>query len=130
VGAVAIDARGNVAAATSTGGTKGKLPGRVGDSPLIGCGGYADNRSAAVSATGQGEALMTMVISKQVADLVGSGLSAQEACRTAIALLVERTGGQGGVIAIDNQGRIGFARNTAAMPVAFVTGPGEIFLDQ
>lgn len=122
VGAVAIDTMGNVASATSTGGTKGKHPGRVGDSPLVGSGGYADNWSAAVSATGQGEALMRIVISKTVCDLVGSGLSAQGACNAAIHMLEERTQGHGGLIAVDIRGGIGIAFNTGGMPHAYAFG--------
>jgi len=119
VGAVALDADGNLAAATSTGGTRYKQPGRVGDSPLVGSGGYADNWTAAVSATGHGEALMRIVISKQVCDFVGSGLSAQAACEAAIKLLAERTNGRGGLIAIDARGQVGMARNTNGMPYAY-----------
>lgn len=119
VGAVALDANGNLAAATSTGGTRHKRPGRVGDSPLVGCGAYADNWTAGVSATGYGEALMRVVISKRVCDLVGTGLSAAAACAAAIRLLEERTGGDGGLIAIDARGQVGWARNTEAMPYAY-----------
>ena len=119
VGAVAIDSDGNVAAATSTGGTANKRPGRVGDSPLVGSGAYADNWTAGVSATGYGEALMRVVISKRVCDLVGTGLSAAAACAAAIRLLEERTGGDGGLIAIDARGQVGWARNTEAMPYAY-----------
>lgn len=125
VGAVARDGDGNLAAATSTGGTRNKLPGRVGDSPLVGSGGYADNRTAAVSATGYGEALMKIVIGKQTCDYVGTGLSAQAACEAAICLLEERLKGQGGLIAIDWQGRVGYAYNTTAMPHAYAIG-GEV----
>lgn len=119
VGAVAVDKAGNLAAATSTGGTKDKHPGRVGDSPQIGSGAYADNMAAAVSATGRGEDLMKIVISKQASDFVLAGLSAQQACAAAIKLLARRTGGTGGLIAVDNHGRIGVAYNTAAMPYAY-----------
>ena len=122
VGAVAIDMAGNVAAATSTGGTRNKMPGRVGDSPLVGSGGYADNMGAAVSATGEGESIMKMVLSKRVCDLVSDGLSAQAACEAAIRLLEERVGGECGLIAVDAQGNVGVARNTRAMPYAFVVG--------
>jgi beta-aspartyl-peptidase (threonine type) len=122
VGAVAIDVNGNVASATSTGGTRQKMPGRVGDSPLVGSGGYADNWTAAVGATGQGEAIMKVVLSKRVCDLVGDGLSAQAACEAAIRLLEERVGGECGLIAIDAQGQVGVARNTRAMPFAYVIG--------
>ncbi len=119
VGAVAIDSSGNVAVATSTGGTRHKLPGRVGDSPLVGSGGYADNWTAAVGATGHGEALMKIIISKRVCDLVGDGLSAQAACDAAIQMLAERVQGTGGLIAVDARGQVGVARNTNAMPYAY-----------
>jgi beta-aspartyl-peptidase (threonine type) len=126
VGAVALDEDGNLAAATSTGGTRNKLPGRVGDSPLVGSGGYADNRTAAVSATGYGEALMKIVIGKQTCDYVSSGLSAQAACETAIRLLEERLKGHGGLIAVDWRGRVGYAYNTTAMPHAFALGDESV----
>ncbi len=126
VGAVALDAHGNLAAATSTGGTPNKRPGRVGDSPLVGCGAYADNWTAGVSATGYGEALMRVVISKRVCDLVGTGLSAAAACNAAIRLLEERTGGEGGLIAVDARGQVGWAYNTTAMPYAYATGDGPV----
>ncbi len=126
VGAVALDADGNLAAATSTGGTFNKHPGRVGDSPLVGCGAYADNRSGAVSATGEGEALMKVVISKLVCDLIAQGMNAQEATQTAIRILSERTSGEGGVIALDRLGRVGIAHNTSYIAHAYVTSSGEI----
>ncbi|GIK58966.1 MAG: peptidase T [Chloroflexota bacterium] len=126
VGAVALDANGNLAAATSTGGTRYKMPGRVGDSPLVGAGGYADNRTAAVSATGHGESLMKVLTSKQVCDLVAMGFSAQLAGETAVRLLTERTGGEGGLIAIDYLGQLGVAFNTTAMPYAQAVGEGEV----
>jgi beta-aspartyl-peptidase (threonine type) len=127
VGAVAMDAEGNLASATSTGGTRNKMPGRVGDSPLVGSGGYADNWSAAVGATGQGESIMKVVLSKRVCDLVSDGLLAQAACEAAIRLLEERVGGECGLIAVDAQGNVGVARNTTAMPYAFVVGiDGEL----
>lgn len=119
VGAVALDENGNLAAATSTGGTANKRPGRVGDSPLVGSGAYADNWTAAVSATGYGEALMRVVISKQTCDFVGLGLSAQAACESAIRVLEERTGGEGGLIAVDARGKVGVAFNTRRMPHAY-----------
>lgn len=122
VGAVALDLAGNLAAATSTGGTRKKLPGRVGDSPLVGSGAYADNWTAAASATGYGEALMKVVISKRVCDFVSGGLSAQGACEAAIRVLGERVSGKGGVIAVDPRGQVGFAYNTVAMPHAFALG--------
>ena len=126
VGAVALDMNGNLASATSTGGTRKKLPGRVGDSPLVGSGGYADNLTAAVSATGYGEALMKVVISKRVCDFVEGGMNASEACASAIQLLEQRVSGLGGLIAIDAAGNIGFSFNTDAMPYAFATEDGSI----
>lgn len=126
VGAVALDVSGNLAAATSTGGTRHKMPGRVGDSPLVGAGGYADNLSAAVSATGHGEALMKVLISKQACDFVAAGLPAAAACETAVRLLAERVQGAGGLIAIDRLGRVGWAFNTAAMPYAYAVDDGEV----
>jgi beta-aspartyl-peptidase (threonine type) len=128
VGAVALDAHGNLAAATSTGGTPNKRPGRVGDSPLVGSGAYADNWTAGVSATGYGEALMRVVISKRVCDLVGMGLSAAAACAAAIRLLEERTGGEGGLIAVDAHGQVGFAYNTQAMPHAYAIDDGPVIV--
>ena len=126
VGAVALDREGNLAAATSTGGTRAKLPGRVGDSPLIGSGGYADNLTAAVSATGRGEDLMKILISKQVCDFVAAGLPAHEACQAAMRMLDQRVGGAGGVIAVDAAGRIGVAYNTYAMPYAYAVGADSV----
>ncbi len=126
VGAVALDSFGNLATATSTGGTRNQLPGRVGDSPLVGSGGYADNRTAAAGATGHGEDLMKIVISKQVCDFVAQGMSAQEACDAAMKLLVERVNGEGGLISVDGKGQVGIAFNTAAMPHAYAIGGGAI----
>jgi beta-aspartyl-peptidase (threonine type) len=125
VGAVALDAEGNLAAATSTGGTFNKLPGRVGDSPLVGCGAYADNRTGAVSATGLGEALMKVVISKAACDLIAQGMSAQGAADAAISLLAERTTGEGGLIVLDQLGRVGIAHSTPYIAHAVVTA-GEV----
>ena len=125
VGAAARDMRGNIAAATSTSGTPKKLPGRVGDSPLIGCGAYADNRSGGVSATGWGEALMKVVMSKTTCDFA-RGLGAQHAAEAAVKLLAERVNGLGGVIVVDALGRIGAAHNTPRMAHAYVTAEGEI----
>jgi beta-aspartyl-peptidase (threonine type) len=122
VGAVARDARGNLAAAVSTGGTSNKRPGRLGDSPLVGCGAYADNWSGAAVATGYGEALMKVVISHRLCQFMADGLTAQEACQAAIQILAQRAHGHGGVIAIDGYGRVGHACNTAGMPVAYALG--------
>jgi len=124
VGAVALDAQGNLAAATSTGGTPQKLPGRVGDSPLVGCGAYADNRSAGVSATGWGEALIKVVMSKTACDLAARGLGAQRAAEAAVKILAESVNGLGGVIVVDRLGRLGAAHNTPRMAHAYVDGAG------
>lgn len=127
VGAVAIDAQGNVAAATSTGGVHFKMPGRVGDSPLVGSGAYADNQAGAAATTGHGESIMRVVLSKTATDAVGRGFSAQEAADYAIALLHKRTGGYGGIIVVDPQGRVGYAYNTPHMAVGWVRDDGTIY---
>jgi len=124
VGAVALDRRGNLAAATSTGGTLNKAPGRVGDSSLIGCGCYADNQSAAVSTTGWGEPIMKLVLGKWAVDRVAGGVAPQQASAQAIAYLKSRAGGHGGMILLDGQGRFGIAHNTPRMAWA-VKGGGE-----
>ncbi|NDJ74830.1 MAG: hypothetical protein GYB65_01110 [Chloroflexi bacterium] len=126
VGAVAIDANGNVAAATSTGGVHYKLPGRVGDSPLVGAGAYADNLTGAASATGHGESIMRVVLSKTTTDALGQGMSAQEAADYAIKYMYDRVSGYGGIIVVDSQGEIAFAYNTPHMAVAWVDSSGEI----
>ncbi len=115
VGAVARDAQGNIAAATSTGGTLNKAPGRVGDSSLIGCGCYADNRSAAVSTTGWGEPMMKLVLAKWTADRVENGMAPQEAAQQALYYVKTRLNGHGGIIVVDARGRIGLAHNTPRM---------------
>jgi L-asparaginase / beta-aspartyl-peptidase len=121
VGAVAIDAQGNLAAGTSTGGTLYKHPGRVGDSALVGCGCYADNLSSAISCTGHGESIMKVVLAKTANDFVSSGKSPQEAADAAVALMGKRTSGRGGLIIVDGQGRVGTAFSTAQMAYAFRT---------
>lgn len=127
VGAVARDVHGNIASATSTGGTPNKLSGRVGDSPLIGCGGYADNTSGGASATGHGESLMKLVLCKTACDLMGAGLTAQEAADEVIRRLAEpRVEGLGGIITVDSEGRTGCAFNTPHMARAVVLPGGEI----
>ncbi len=124
VGAVAIDAQGNLAAATSTGGTLSKAPGRVGDSSLIGCGCYADNELAAVSLTGWGEPIMKLVLGKWAVDRVGAGATPQEAATDAIAYLYRRLGGHGGIILIGPDGRLGLAHNTPRMAWGIEDGSG------
>jgi beta-aspartyl-peptidase (threonine type) len=124
VGAVALDKDGNVAAATSTGGFPLKLPGRIGDSPIIGSGTYADNEAGACSATGVGEIAMRLVIAKTVCNYMETGKAAQEAAELAIKLVNKRiTVGYNhiGVIAIDMEGRIGAAHNSPNICWAYLT---------
>src|ERR1700745_3161853 len=109
VGAVALDRDGNIAAATSTGGTLNKAPGRLGDSSLIGCGCYADNESAAASLTGWGEPIMKLVLAKWSADRVLAGNAPEWASQEAINYLKARVNGHGGIILLDPQGRFGIA---------------------
>jgi beta-aspartyl-peptidase (threonine type) len=126
VGAVARDRAGHVAAATSTGGTSMKLPGRVGDTPLVGCGTYADDLLAAVSCTGHGERIIQLTLARHAADLVGRGLSSHEAAREAIRLLGERVRGEGGLIVVGPRGAPGFAHNTPVMSRAWSDEAGAI----
>jgi beta-aspartyl-peptidase (threonine type) len=123
VGAVALDADGNVAAATSTGGFPLKIPGRIGDSPLIGCGTYADNRSGACSATGVGEIAIRLVLAKTVCNYMESGKTAQEAVEAAIRLVNERMAGtynSMGLIAVNTRGEIGAAHNSKHLCWAYL----------
>jgi len=118
VGAVAIDAAGHVAAATSTGGINHKRRGRIGDTPLCGCGTYADDEAGAASATGHGEALIRATTALRCADGARSGLSAQAAADAAIDELGRRVGGEGGVIFIGRAGDLGAAHNSRDMSFA------------
>lgn len=139
VGAVAIDRNGHLFAATSTGGTCCKLPGRVGDSPLIGCGCYADSDAGGVSCTGYGEAIMKIVMAKTAVELLRESAicvdstanvsrnasSAHIAAREAVHLLAKRTHGTGGLILLDCDGNPGFAFNTPRMAYGHVTPDGN-----
>ncbi len=125
VGAVAMDEQGNLAAATSTGGTARKLRGRVGDSPIPGAGAYADNQTGAVSATGWGESIMKVLLSKTTCDLFGQG-SAMDAARVGIRILQDRVNGLGGVIGIDSKGAYAFAHNTPKMAFAYLGADGGV----
>lgn len=115
VGAVARDASGHVAAATSTGGTVGKAPGRVGDSPLLGAGTYADDEGGACSNTGTGEAFMRLCIAKAAVDLLGCGTPPEQAAIGVLQRLARRAAGIGGTILVDRAGRLGLARNSRTM---------------
>ncbi len=121
VGAVALDREGNIAAATSTGGTLNKAPGRLGDSSLIGCGCYADNLSAAASTTGWGEPIMKLVLAKWTADRVSAGNLPEWAAQEAMNYLKQRLNGHGGIIVLNAQGQIGIAHNTPRMAWACKT---------
>lgn len=125
VGAVALDRHGNIAAATSTGGTLNKAPGRLGDSSLIGCGCYADNQSAAASTTGWGEPIMKIVLAKWSADRVLAGNAPEWAAQEAMNYLKSRVNGHGGIIVLDARGRFGIAHNTPRMAWAFKTAKDE-----
>jgi len=124
VGAVALDKEGNVAAATSTGGFPLKLPGRIGDSPLIGCGTYADNQAGACSATGVGEIAIRLVLGKAVCDFMEDGKTAQEAVELAVGLVNRRipdTYNSMGLIAVDVDGRVGAAHNSPNLCWTYIT---------
>ena len=118
VGAIALDTDGRLAAATSTGGTLNKAPGRVGDSSLIGCGCYAD-ATAAVSTTGWGEPIMKLVLGKWATDRVNQGMRPEAVAWESMAYLQRRLNGHGGIILLDRQGRVGVAHNTPRMAHGF-----------
>ncbi len=121
VGAVALDRSGSIAAATSTGGTPGKLPGRVGDSALIGCGTYADSSLGGVSCTGDGESIIRVVLGHRTLGYLKDAGDPEYAAKVAVDLLVDEGGGQGGLILIDWRGRLGYATSTRLMPVAIMS---------
>src|ERR1035437_8760603 len=121
VGAIALDSNGNIAAATSTGGTLNKAPGRLGDSSLIGCGCYANNESAAVSTTGWGEPIMKLVLAKWTADRISAGNLPEWSAQEAMNYLKQRLNGHGGIIVLNPEGHIGIAHNTPRMAWAFKT---------
>ncbi|MBI4547292.1 MAG: isoaspartyl peptidase/L-asparaginase [Ignavibacteriae bacterium] len=121
VGAVALDKDGNICVGTSTGGTLNKYPGRVGDSPLIGCGSYADNAVGGVSTTGWGEAMIKVVMAKTVINLMEmNGGQSQTAAENGIEILKRKAHGLGGVIVLNKQGHFGIAFNTPRMARAYV----------
>jgi beta-aspartyl-peptidase (threonine type) len=114
VGAVALDRSGRVAAATSTGGTQDKAPGRVGDSAIVGGGTYADDRRGAASCTGWGEPILRAVLAKTAVDALAQGRGPEAASRVALRELA-RVSGFGGVILVDRKGRAGASFNTPRM---------------
>ncbi len=124
VGCVARDARGTLAAGTSTGGRLGDRPGRIGDSALIGAGAYAAP-SGAVSCTGQGEAIIRVALAFRTVSALGRGRRARAAARAAVAELACLATGAGGVIVLDRSGGVGWACSTAHMPVCAVYPSGR-----
>jgi beta-aspartyl-peptidase (threonine type) len=124
VGAVALDRLGTIAAATSTGGMAGKLPGRVGDSALIGCGTYAESTLGGVSCTGDGEAIIRVALARRTLEILKTVGDPTHAAEVAQSVLVEEGRGQGGLIVMDWRGRMGWARSTVLMPVGLMS-PGR-----
>ena len=126
VGCVALDRHGNLAAGTSTGGMTNKRFGRIGDSPIIGAGNYANNNSCAVSATGHGEYFIRYTVAHDISAMMQyGGLSLQEAASSVIQEKLKEAGGKGGVICVDKQGNIAMEFNTAGMLRAYATANGE-----
>jgi beta-aspartyl-peptidase (threonine type) len=116
VGAVALDARGNLAAATSTGGVTNKRPGRVGDCPVIGAGTYADNRTAAISCTGTGEMFIRVAAAHDIcARMAYAGRSLDEAAREVVLKILPPLAGRGGLVAVDARGNVSMPFNTEGM---------------
>jgi L-asparaginase / beta-aspartyl-peptidase len=129
VGAVAIDAQGRIAAATSTGGITNKMPGRVGDSPIIGSGAFVDAEFGGVSTTGHGESIMKTALAKRALQLVEHrGATAADAADAALQHMLRKTGGRGGLIIIDAAGRVAHSFTTERMVWASVeaAGGGEV----
>lgn len=121
VGCIVIDSQGRIAATSSTGGISKKKPGRIGDSPVMGSGAYATDQSAA-SATGYGEHIMRVVLSRMVTLYIEEGLSPMDAAIKGIDMFVQKTGSEAGIITADKTGQVGFATNAKAMPVAIIQG--------
>jgi beta-aspartyl-peptidase (threonine type) len=128
VGAVALDQAGKLAAATSTGGSTNKRPGRIGDTPIVGAGTYANNKTCAVSATGDGEFFMRTVAGHDLSALMEyRGMNLAEAAQ-AVLEKVAALGGTGGLIALDREGNIALPFNTTGMYRGSVNANGEVFL--
>ena len=129
VGAVALDSQGNLAAATSTGGMTNKRWGRVGDSPIIGSGTYADNRSCAVSATGHGEYFIRATVARDICARVQfTGASLFEAANQVVKQQLTGMGGDGGIIAVDPEGNVALVFNTAGMYRASIDTEGKLYV--
>jgi beta-aspartyl-peptidase (threonine type) len=126
VGAVALDKDGNLAAGTSTGGMTNKKYGRVGDSPIIGAGTYANNNSCAVSGTGWGEFFIRLGVARDICSLMEyKSLPIQQAADLVIHQKLQNAGGDGGVIVMDRLGNIGISFNTEGMYRAYVNSEGK-----
>jgi beta-aspartyl-peptidase (threonine type) len=122
VGAVALDRSGTIAAGASTGGIDAMLPGRVGDTPLIGCGVYADNRSGAVSMTGHGEGIIRLAVAKAICERLAAGHSPRRAAATVLRNLVSRIGGAAGTLVMTAEGRFAIAHVTPHMAAGWWDG--------
>jgi len=126
-GVVALDRQGNIAAGTSTGGLQGKMPGRVGDSPIIGAGTYASNQSCAVSATGTGEYFIRLGVAREICNLVAfKAMPIQQAADEVIHHELEALHGDGGVIALTPDGQTAFSFNTPGMFRARLSEGGKL----
>lgn len=126
VGAVALDMHGNLAAATSTGGMTNKRWGRVGDSPMIGAGTYANNKTCAISCTGHGEYFIRAVVAYDISCLMEyKGLSLEEACKVVVHDKLVPFGGEGGLVAVDHQGNVCLPFNSEGMYRAYRNTDGE-----
>ncbi|WP_090901525.1 isoaspartyl peptidase/L-asparaginase family protein [Candidatus Nitrospira nitrificans] len=125
VGAVALDRAGTVAAGASTGGIDRMLPGRVGDTPIIGCGVYADNETGAVSMTGLGEGIMRLALAKEICDRVGQGKTPATAARLVLQKLVARIHGAAGCLVLTSQGRFTIRHSTSHMMAGYWAGRGN-----
>jgi beta-aspartyl-peptidase (threonine type) len=126
VGAVALDRRGNLAAGSSTGGIAFMLPGRVGDTPLIGCGLYADNEAGAVSMTGLGETIIRLAVAKEIVDRMANGASPTTATRLTLEKLVQRIeGGAAGALVLAPDGRFAIRHTTPRMCAGWWNGVGK-----
>ena len=125
VGAVALDRAGTVAAGASTGGIALMLPGRVGDTPLIGCGVYADNVAGAVSMTGVGEGIIRIAVAKEIADRLAAGASPAAAARSVLKKLVTRIQGAAGALVLAPDGRFAIRHTTPRMAAGYWGGKGK-----
>jgi len=121
VGCVALDRHGHVAAGTSTGGTPNKMPGRVGDVPMVGCGFYADDEMGGASSTGWGESIAKVILARMALHHLEALGDPQAAARAAIQVLIDKVKGRGGIILLSPDGRPGWHHNTPHMVHAFRT---------